>query len=96
MFDLMTVLFTNKFIKRPLHFFGLLGLLGFIAGFGILTYLTLLKFIADVPLSNRPLFLIGILLIIVGIQSFSIGLIAEMITKTSSETDNVIIEKTLS
>jgi glycosyltransferase involved in cell wall biosynthesis len=94
-FDLMTVLFTTKFIKRPLHFFGLLGLLSFIAGFGVMVYLTILKFFDSVPISNRPLFLVGILMVIVGIQSFSIGLIAEMITKNSTENDNVIIEKTL-
>ena len=96
MFDLMTVLFTTKYIKRPLHFFGLLGLLGFVTGFGILAYLTILKFFDAVPISNRPLFLVGILIIILGVQSFSIGLIAEMITKTSSEADNIIIDKTLS
>ncbi|MGA2667580.1 MAG: glycosyltransferase family 2 protein [Ignavibacteria bacterium] len=95
MFDLMTVLFTTKFIKRPLHFFGSLGLLGIFTGFGILIYLTILKFFDSIPISNRPLFLVGILLVIVGIQSFSIGLIAEMITKTSADTDNIIIERTL-
>jgi glycosyltransferase involved in cell wall biosynthesis len=93
--DLLTVLFTSKFIKRPLHFFGVIGIISFIAGFGILIYLTILKFFESVPISNRPLFMIGILFAIVGIQFISLGLIAEMITKTSLENDNIIIEKNL-
>lgn len=94
-FDLATVLFTTKFIKRPLHFFGTLGLLSFVAGFVIILYLTILKFFESMPLSNRPLFLVGILLAIVGIQFFSIGLIGEMITKTSADKENIIIDKSL-
>ncbi len=93
--DLMTVIFTTKFIKRPLHLFGTLGILSFIAGFGIILYLTILKFFDSVPISNRPLFLVGILMAIVGVQFISLGLIAEMITKNSADNDNVIIEKTL-
>jgi glycosyltransferase involved in cell wall biosynthesis len=93
--DLMTVIFTTKFIKRPLHLFGTLGILSFITGFGIILYLTILKFFDSVPISNRPLFLVGILMAIVGVQFISLGLIAEMITKNSADIDNVIIEKTL-
>jgi hypothetical protein len=95
LFDLITVLFTTKFIKRPLHFFGTLGLFSFTAGTGIIIYLTILKFFEDIPISNRPLFLTGILLAIVGAQFFSLGLIGEMITKTSADKEHVIIEKTL-
>ena len=69
--------------------------LSFIAGFGIILYLTILKFFDSVPISNRPLFLVGILMAIVGVQFISLGLIAEMITKNSADNDNVIIEKTL-
>lgn len=95
LFDLITVLFTTKYIKRPLHLFGFIGVLSFLSGFGILLYLTILKFFESTPISGRPLFFVGILLAIVGVQFFSIGLIGEMITKTSIETDNVIIDKTL-
>ncbi len=95
-FDLITVLFTAKFIKRPLHFFGFLGILSFISGFGIIAYLTVLKFFDLTPISGRPLFFVGILLAIVGTQFFSIGLIAEMITKNSADNDNIIIDRTLS
>lgn len=95
MFDLITVLFTAKYIKRPLHLFGFLGVLGFLAGLGVLVYLTILKFYDATPIDGRPLFFVAILMAIVGIQLFSIGLIGEMITKTSVENDNVIIDKTL-
>lgn len=95
MFDLITVLFTAKYIKRPLHLFGFLGVMGFLAGLGILIYLTVLKFYDATPIDGRPLFFVAILMAIVGIQLFSIGLIGEMITKTSVENDNVIIDKTL-
>jgi glycosyltransferase involved in cell wall biosynthesis len=95
LFDLMTVLFTTRYIKRPLHLFGLIGLLSTVTGIGIIAYLTVLKFFDSIPISNRPLFLVGILFAIVGVQFISLGLIAEMITKSSSENDNIIIEKTL-
>jgi hypothetical protein len=95
LFDLITVLFTTKYIKRPLHLFGFIGILNFAAGFCILIYLTLLKFIEATPISGRPLFFVGILMAIVGVQFFSIGLIGEMITKSNAENDNIIIEKTL-
>lgn len=94
-FDLLTVAFTSKFIKKPLHLFGTLGILFSLAGFLITLYLTVLKFFENEPISNRPLFLIGILLIIVGFQSFSLGLIAEMITKSSNQDEDVFIETTL-
>lgn len=95
LFDLITVLFTTKYIKRPLHLFGFLGVLCSFAGFGILLYLTVVKFVENVPISGRPLFFVAILMAIVGVQFFSIGLIGEMITKTTVENDNVIIDRTL-
>jgi dolichol-phosphate mannosyltransferase len=54
-----------------------------------------MKFVESVPISGRPLFFVAILMAIVGVQFFSIGLIGEMITKTSIENDNVIVDKTL-
>ena len=94
-FDLITVLFTTKYIKRPLHLFGFIGVVSFLAGTGILLYLTVMKFVESQPISGRPLFFVSILMAIVGVQFFSIGLIGEMITKTTIENDNVIIDKTL-
>jgi glycosyltransferase involved in cell wall biosynthesis len=94
-FDLITVLFTTKYIRRPLHLFGFIGAVSFFSGTGILLYLTILKFVESTPIEGRPLFYVGILMAIVGLQFFSIGLIGEMIAKASVENDNVIIDKTL-
>ncbi len=80
--DLLTVLFTTRYMQRPLHLFGFWGMLFVIAGFVLDGYLTVLKFTTGVALSNRPLFLGGILLIIVGVQFISVGLLGELITKT--------------
>ncbi|MBK7256132.1 MAG: glycosyltransferase family 2 protein [Ignavibacteria bacterium] len=92
--DLLTVVFTNKYIKRPLHFFGSLGIITSLMGFVVTLYLALLKFIENKPLSDRPLFLVGIFLIIVGVQFLSLGLIAEMITKSNIKDDDILVEQT--
>lgn len=93
--DLMTVVFTNKYMKRPLHFFGSIGILTSMFGLIITLYLAVLKFFEGKPLSDRPLFLVGIFLIIVGIQFLSLGLIAEMITKSNVKDDDVLTEITI-
>jgi glycosyltransferase involved in cell wall biosynthesis len=93
--DVITVVFTNKYMKKPLHLFGMLGLLSFLSGFVITLYLTYLKFFEGASISNRPLFLVGILFIIIGVQFISLGLIAEMITKTNANEEDFLIEKTL-
>lgn len=80
--DLLTILFTTRYLQRPLHLFGFWGLLFASAGFFITLYLVIEKFLGLTALSQRPLFLAGILLIIVGVQFISIGLIGEIITKT--------------
>ncbi|MFI5251981.1 MAG: glycosyltransferase [Bacteroidota bacterium] len=92
--DLLTVLFTTRYLQRPLHLFGFWGIIFFLAGFGIDLYLTALKFLEGMSLSNRPLFTGGILLIIVGIQFISVGLIGELITKTrQANTDEYSIRE---
>ena len=94
-FDLLTVLFTTRFIKRPLHLFGTLGLISFIFGGFVTLYLTLEKFLFGQSLYNRPLLLIGVMFIIIGVQSFSLGFIGEMITKSSfGEGEDVFIQET--
>lgn len=79
--DLATVLFTTRYFRRPLHLFGFWGLVCAIAGFLVDGWLAVEWFYGQ-PLGNRPLFFGGILLIIVGIQFISIGLLGEMISKT--------------
>ena len=83
-FDLFTVLFLTRYRQKPLHLFGFFGMTSFIAGFIISLYLTILWF-QGYGIGNRPLLFFGILLIIVGMQSFSIGLIGEMITNLKDE-----------
>ncbi|MDZ4710849.1 MAG: glycosyltransferase [bacterium] len=90
--DLLTVIFTNRYMKRPLHFFGSLGIASSMLGVLVTIYLIVLKYIEGKPLSDRPLFLVGIFLIIVGIQFLSLGLIAEMITKSNIKDDDVLTE----
>jgi glycosyltransferase involved in cell wall biosynthesis len=83
-FDLFTVLFLTRYRQKPLHLFGFLGMTSLLAGFIISLYLTILWF-QGYGIGNRPLLFLGILLIIVGMQSFSIGLIGEMITNLKDE-----------
>ena len=85
--DLLTALFTTRYLARPLHLFGFWGLAFLIAGVGVDGYLTYLKFVDGISLSNRPLFIGGILLTIVGVQFISIGLIGEIISKTRTNAD---------
>jgi glycosyltransferase involved in cell wall biosynthesis len=79
--DLLTVLFTTRYIRRPLHLFGVWGMLMLLVGAAIVGYLSVEWFLGLTSLSNRPLFLIGFLFIITGIQFVSIGLLGEMISR---------------
>ena len=80
-FDLLTVLFITRFRQKPLHLFGFMGLGCSLLGFGILLYLSILWFQGE-GIGKRPLFFLGVLLIIVGVQFFSMGLIGEMLINT--------------
>ncbi|MBM3205366.1 glycosyltransferase family 2 protein [Candidatus Shapirobacteria bacterium] len=84
LFDLLTILFLTKFKTRPFHFFGPLGCFLFLAGFLISLYLTILWFQGE-SIGRRPLLILGILLIIIGIQIFSTGLVAELIVSIFHE-----------
>ena len=75
--DLITVIFTTRYIKRPMHLFGFLGALSFLVGLVVSIYLTI-DWINGHYLSNRPMLFLGMLLIIVGVQFFSVGLLGEM------------------
>jgi len=77
--DLITVLFITRYTRRPLHLFGAFGLLFLSAGFGINLYLAIL-WMGGEYLSNRPLLLFGILLMLLGFQTLTTGLLGEMIT----------------
>jgi glycosyltransferase involved in cell wall biosynthesis len=77
-FDLLTVLMLTRYTTRPLHFFGLLGMVVGLMGLGILSYLSIGWFFGH-WIANRPLLLLGALMSIAGIQLVSFGLLAEMI-----------------
>jgi glycosyltransferase involved in cell wall biosynthesis len=92
--DLITVVFTTRYIKRPMHLFGLLGALSFLAGSIVNAYLSYEWLFKHKFLSNRPLLFLGILLIIVGVQFFSVGLLGElMVHNKVEESDYNIKEK---
>ncbi len=83
-FDLITVLFLTRYKTTPLHIFGLIGLGAFTLGFFIELYLTILWFMGH-SIRNRPLFFLGILLIIVGVQFVVLGLLGEMLSANFAE-----------
>lgn len=89
--DLITVIFVTRYIKRPMHFFGFLGALSFLAGIIVLGYLTVL-WIQGIPLSNRPMIFLGMLLIIVGVQLFAVGLLGEVIVHNSMDDREYVIK----
>jgi glycosyltransferase involved in cell wall biosynthesis len=82
--DLLTVSFLGRYRHRPLHLFGGLGLTLSLAGIGILLYLTVVKLMGH-AIGQRPLLILGVLLVVVGIQVFSLGLITELITSHHEE-----------
>ena len=92
--DLGSIMFVGKFGKRPMHFFGLWGTLFFLTGFLIFLYLTISKFFFDVTgMTQRPLFFVAILVMIIGSQLFLAGFIGELIARNSPERNNYLIEK---
>jgi glycosyltransferase involved in cell wall biosynthesis len=83
-FDLLTVSFMGRYRHRPLHLFGGLGLLLGAIGTAILVYLTVLKATGE-AIGHRPLLSLGVLLVVVGLQFFSLGLVSELITSLHEE-----------
>jgi glycosyltransferase involved in cell wall biosynthesis len=81
MLDLVTISFLNTYGQRPMHIFGGIGVATFIVGFIISLHLALMKIMYNAPIRDRPLLLLGVLLLVVGIQFISIGLLGEMIVQ---------------
>lgn len=95
--DLLTVVFLTGYMRRPGHFFGTLGLISFFLGFIIGAYISYLRLTTGTIQDRQPLLFLGILLMIIGIQLISTGLLAEMITywrqkDTKGKTDHVVLE----
>jgi glycosyltransferase involved in cell wall biosynthesis len=83
-FDLLSVTFMGRYRHRPLHLFGGVGLFMGAIGFVILLYLTMLKLWGH-GIGTRPLLALGVLLVVVGIQFVSLGLISELVTSQHEE-----------
>jgi len=77
--DLITILFVQRYFQKPMHFFGTLGIFLLIAGTGINAYMAVLRLFFDKGIGDRPLLFLGILLMVLGIQLLSTGLIGELI-----------------
>jgi len=77
--DLTTVVFLSRYTRKPLHLFGTIGLISMLLGFAICVYLAIGWF-QGIWIGNRPILLLGVLMIVVGVQFFSIGLLGEMLT----------------
>lgn len=82
--DLLTVSFIGRYRHRPLHLFGGLGLVLGLLGTVLLAYLTVLKLTGE-AIGHRPLLMLGVLLVVVGMQFFSLGLLSEMVTSHHEE-----------
>jgi dolichol-phosphate mannosyltransferase len=83
--DLLTIYFMKTFLTRPMHVFGLAGLISMFLGILTGGYLTVLKFGFNEGISDRPLLILAVLLFLAGIQLFSVGLLAELLMRTYHE-----------
>jgi len=94
--DMMSIIFIGKFGKRPMHFMGALGILSFVVGFIIITWLSISKiFFEGYGMTERPLFYFGILALIMGTQLFVGGFLAELLVRSSSTRNAYLIEKAI-
>ncbi|MBW4558644.1 MAG: glycosyltransferase family 2 protein [Trichormus sp. ATA11-4-KO1] len=85
MMDLLTIYFMKKFLTRPMHVFGLLGLSSIVTGTLIGIYLTFIKLALGESIGNRPLLILAVLLLVTGVQLFCFGLLAELLMRTYHE-----------
>jgi len=94
--DLLTIAFIGKFGKRPMHFFGAVGMFFVLVGLGILIFLACGKiFWEAAKIHDRPLFYLGNLSLIVGSQLFLTGFLAELITRNAGDRNKYLIENTI-
>lgn len=83
--DLLTVFFMKKFLTRPMHVFGLGGVISLVAGIGMGTYLTIVKLFFNQNIGDRPLLILAVLLVLTGVQLFCFGLVTELLMRTYHE-----------
>ncbi|MCD2425575.1 glycosyltransferase family 2 protein [Niabella pedocola] len=91
--DLLSITFVGKFSKRPMHFFGVWGMIFFMIGILSALYLIITKFISsDFSITNRPVFYISLVAIIIGVQLFMAGFIGELISRNAPSRNAYLIE----
>ena len=86
--DLLTVKFLNTYSTRPAHVFGPIGIVSGVVGFVLCLYLTIQKFVYGGDIGGRPLLLLAVLLIFIGFQFVTMGLLGEMLARTYHESQN--------
>lgn len=86
--DLSTIFFMKKFLTRPMHVFGLFGLLSMLLGILLGLYLTVLKLGFGESIGDRPLLILAVVLFLTGVNLFSLGLLAELSMRTYHESQN--------
>jgi len=86
--DMMLLLFIRKYFQRPIHLFGIFGFLLIMVGFLINIYLLIVKLGLGEDIGNRPLLIFGMMLILGGIQLFTIGIVMELLIRTYYESQN--------
>jgi len=86
--DLITVRFIQSYLTRPMQVFGLGGLVSLFAGLALCAWLAIEKLFFHAKLSERPLLLLGVLLVVVGLQLLSLGLVADVLSRTYHESQN--------
>ena len=97
--DLLSITFMSKFGKRPMHFFGLYGTLSFLLGFALTIWLVgekLYKSAYAIPtrdVTDKPLFYIALVAMVIGTQLFLAGFIGELVSRNSSDRNSYLIEK---
>ena len=99
--DLLSINFVGKFGKRPMHFFGTLGTIMFVIGFGMVVYVLGEKIVylyegISAPLvADKPHFYVALTSMIIGVQMFLVGFLGELISRSSPNRNNYKIEKEL-
>jgi glycosyltransferase involved in cell wall biosynthesis len=95
--DLASIMFVGKYSKRPMHFFGPLGVVCFLIGFGEWVYLLISKFnhMSDFSLTNKPSFYMALTFMVLGSQLFLTGFLAELISRNSPGRNSYLIEQKL-
>ncbi|WP_256012102.1 glycosyltransferase family 2 protein [Desertivirga xinjiangensis] len=99
--DLLSIFFVGKFGKRPMHFFGTMGVLSFMAGLIITIWLIVEKLVHIAnserfrDATDQPLFYIALVAIIVGFQLFLTGFVAELVSRNASERNTYLVEKVI-